>query len=65
MNTEHEIEIYVRIEDAEQMIDILRNAGYDDIGTDADYSRPNTHQAIIIRVKPIMELIEAEIMGVE
>jgi len=60
-----EIQVYVRIEDTERMIDMLKNAGYDDIGTDADYSRPNTHQAIIIRVKPIMEQIEAEIMGVQ
>lgn len=57
------MQLKVLIDDAVDMMSILHRAGYRDIGTDADYSRPDTHTTIIIRELPIMDQIEHEIMG--
>jgi len=59
----NEMQLKVLIDDAVDMMSILHRAGYRDIGTDADYSRPDTHTTIIIRELPIMDQIEHEIMG--
>ena len=50
MDQETEIQIKVLSELAIECIDILHKSGYMNIGTDADYSRPDTHTTIIIRM---------------